>query len=190
MEVLMGIPLPKRRFTVAEYYRMAEAGILRPEDRVELIEGEIVEMTPIGSRHAGQVNYLGEELRRLLGGRALVTVQNPVRLGDISELQPDLAVARRRSDFYRNAHPEPKDILFLIEVAETSADTDRNIKGPLYARAGIPEFWLVDLLDGVVEIYRGPSEAGWRERRIVEPGERISPLAFPDVELESENVLG
>lgn len=186
----MAIPLPKRRFTVAEYYRMAEAGILSPEDRVELIEGEVVEKTPIGSRHAGRVNYLADELGRALGLRALVTAQNPVRLGDISEPEPDIAVLRRRPDYYDSRHPTPQDVLLIIEVAETSAESDRAVKGPLYARAGIPEFWLVDLTAGAVEIYRTPGLSGWQEHRTAHGGERIAPVAFPDVELEVAAVIG
>lgn len=186
----MAIPLPKRRFTVDEYYRMAEAGILSPEDRVELIEGEVVEMTPLGSRHAGQVNYLGDELRRLLGSRALVAVQNPVRLGELSEPQPDIALVHRRPDFYASGHPGPQDVLLIIEVAETSADSDRTVKGPLYARAGIPEFWLVDLTAGRIEIYRVPGLSGWQEHTVAQAGERVAPVAVSDVELDVAAVLG
>lgn len=139
----MAIPLPKRRFTVADYYRMAEAGILGPEDRVELIEGEVVEMAPIGSRHAGW-----------------------------------------------SRHPGPADTLLVVEVADMSAETDRAVKGALYARAGIPEFWLVDLESDAIEIYREPEPAGWRERRFAHPGERIAPTTFPAAELQVSKVLG
>jgi Uma2 family endonuclease len=138
--------LPRRhRLTVADYYRMAEVGILDPEARVELIDGEIIDMAPPGSPHAATVNYLNEVLMHAVEGRATLIVQNPVRLGNYSEPQPDLALARRREDFYRERHPQPDDVLLLVEVAASSLKFDRDTKLPLYARHGIPEFWLVDL---------------------------------------------
>ena len=118
---------------------MAEAGILTADDRVELLDGEIVEKTPIGSRHAAAVDRLTNALTRTLADRAIVRVQNPIRLSERSELQPDLALLRPRPDFYEHAHPGPADVVLVIEVAETSGDVDRLVKVPLYARAGIPE---------------------------------------------------
>lgn len=135
----MSVQLLRRSFTVEEYHRMAEAGILREDDRVELLEGEIVEMTPIGSRHAACVDRLNQLGVRGVGPRAIVRVQSPVRLGERSEPQPDLTLLRARPDFYAHAHPGPADVLLIIEVAEASADADRTVKMPLYARAAIPE---------------------------------------------------
>ncbi len=130
---------------VADYYRMAEVGILDPEARVELIDGEIIDMAPPGSPHAAAVMYLTEVLVRAVGSRASVLVQNPVRLSEYSEPQPDLAFVRRRDDFYREHHPRAGDVLLIVEVAASSLRFDRKKKTPLYARHGIPEMWLVDL---------------------------------------------
>src|SRR2546426_2118990 len=141
----MSITLEKRRFTVDEYHRMAEAGIFSEDESVELLEGEIVEMTPISSRHAACVNKLTRLFTRELGERVVVSVQNPVALTETSEPQPDLALLRPRADFYAAGHPGPEDVLLMVEVADTSATSDRAVKVPLYARAGIEEVWLIDL---------------------------------------------
>ena len=134
----------RRKFSTKEYHEIARAGILGEDDRVELIEGEIVEMAPIGSRHASTVARLNKYLSERFANQALVWVQNPMRLNEFSEPQPDVALLRPRSDFYASAHPSPEDILLVIEVAETSVDYDRNVKAPLYASAGVRELWLVD----------------------------------------------
>jgi hypothetical protein len=157
--------LVRHRFSVEDYYRMAEAGILTESSRVELIEGEIVEMTAIGSRHAACVKRLMHLLTARVGERAVVSVQDPVRLSAFSEPQPDLALLRPRDDFYARAHPGPQDTLLVIEVAETSAALDRGVKGPLHARAGIAEMWLADLEQDVVEVFRDPSAEGYRAAR-------------------------
>ena len=186
----MAVQLLRRVFTVEEYHRIANAGILREDDRVELLEGEIVEMTPIGSRHAACVDRLNSLFVRGLGQRGIVRVQSPVRLGERSELQPDLALLRVRPDFYAQAHPGPTDILLLVEVAETSTEVDREVKVPLYARAGIREVWLVDLAGGCVEIYREPAPASYQQVQRVRRGQRLSPHAVPDLELAMDDVLG
>jgi Uma2 family endonuclease len=126
----MGVQVQRRLFTVEEYHRMAEAGILSEEDRVELIEGELVTMSPIGSRHAACVKRLVRLLDRAAGDRAIVGAQDPIRLGARSEPQPDVALLRYRPDFYASAHPGPEDVLLVVEVAETSADADRSLKIP------------------------------------------------------------
>jgi Uma2 family endonuclease len=141
----MSLQVLRRRFTVEQYHRMAEAGIFADGDRVELIEGEIIEMIPIGSRHAAWVDRLNDLLTSAIERRAIVRVQSPIWLGSHSEPQPDLAVLRRRADFYLDAHPQPGDVHLVIEVADTSADFDRTVKIPLYGRMGIPEAWLVDI---------------------------------------------
>jgi Uma2 family endonuclease len=178
------------RFTVEDYHRMAEAGILGEDDRVELIEGEIVEMPPIGSPHGGTVKALIHLFSRAVGDRALVSAQDPVRLSDISEPQPDLMLLRPRPDFYRNAHPTPADVLLLIEVADTSVAYDRSKKLPLYARAGIPEYWLVDLERGVLEVYRSPAGDGYAEVHELGAGARVAPASLPDAELDVGEILG
>jgi Uma2 family endonuclease len=154
--------LPRRhRLTVDDYYRMAEVGILAPEARVELIDGEIIDMAPPGSPHAGTVNYLTEVLMRAAEGRATVLVQNPVRLNEYSEPQPDLALLRRREDFYRERHPRADDVLLIVEVAASSLRFDRKTKLPLYARHGIPEMWLVDLGGRRLVRYRTPRDGSY-----------------------------
>ncbi|HEV8712026.1 MAG TPA: Uma2 family endonuclease [Candidatus Binatia bacterium] len=169
--------------TVADYHRMGEAGILGEDDRVELIDGELIEMAPIGSNHAGEVIRLVALLSSVLAGRALISPQNPVRLGDYSEPQPDITVLRFRDDFYRVSHPQPEDVLLLIEVADTTVRYDREIKIPLYARHGIPEVWLIDLQQERVEIYLQPGSEGYRQ--ILRPGksERIALSLLPDVSI-------
>jgi len=146
----------RRRFTVEDYRRMAEAGVLDDEDRVELLDGEIVEMTPIGSRHASHVKKIASILRELETDRAILSVQDPIRLGEYSVPKPDLALLRSRDDFYRDAHPEPDDVYLIVEVADTSANFDRTRKLPLYAEQQIPAVWLIDLGEERLEIYEKP----------------------------------
>ena len=154
---------PRRHpLTVEDYYRMAEVGILDHEARVELIEGDIIDMAPPGSEHAATVTYLTELLVRAAAGRAHVLAQNPVRLSDFSEPQPDLALLRRREDFYRERHPQPGDVLLVVEVAATSLKFDRDTKLPLYARHGIPELWLVDLGGRRLVRHRGLQQSSYR----------------------------
>jgi len=158
----MSVRLLRRRFTVDDYHRMVEAGILSDDDRVELIDGEIIEMVAIGSRHAACVDRLARLCSAGVRNRAIVRVQNPILLSEHSEPQPDLALLRPRRDFYAAGHPGPQDILLVVEVADTSAETDREIKLPLYARAGIPEVWVVALAETHVEAHRKPSPGGYR----------------------------
>ncbi len=177
----MTIPPRKYRFTVHDYHRMAEAGILGEDDRVELIEGEIIEMSPIGSRHAGCVNRLTRLLVRGVGNRAVIGAQNPVRVSDLSEPQPDIAVLEPRADDYAGRHPEPADVLLLIEVADTSLAADRDVKAPLYAVSGIAEYWIVDLENGAVDVFRDPTPQGYRTTHRARRGETLRPLAFPEL---------
>jgi Uma2 family endonuclease len=186
----MGVQLARRLFTVAEYHKMAEAGILSEDDRVELLEGEIVAMSPIGSRHAGLVNRLNRLFSQRAGDQVVVSVQNPVRLGGYSEPQPDLALLRPRADFYTSSHPGPEDVLLAVEVAETSAAVDREVKVPLYARFGVPEVWLVDLAGDQVEVFREPSAEGYREVRVLRRGESLAPALLPDLLVPVDAVLG
>ena len=178
-----------RRFTVDEYYRMTAAGILTEEDRVELIEGEIVQMSPIGSRHASCVARLDRLCNRLVGELALVFCQNPVRLNEHSEPEPDLMLLKPRADEYAGAHPGPADVLLIIEVADTSAGYDRTEKAPLYARFGIPEMWLVDLSRDLVEVLRNPSARGYRTVRVCRRGERIGSITLRQLDLAVDDIL-
>src|SRR5262249_52950879 len=149
LESIMSIEMdqwPKRHpFTVDEYYRMAEVGLLRPDARVELIEGEIIDMAPIGNWHSGTVNAVEDRLKHHRRGRAVVAVQQPLRLSERSQPQPDIAVLNYREDYYRSRHPIATDVLLLIEVSDSTVRYDREVKLPLYARHGIPEFWIFDL---------------------------------------------
>lgn len=149
------------RFTVEDYHELGRAGILGEDDRVELIEGEIIDMTPIGSRHAAHVKRLVALFGERLGGTALLSVQDPLHLSDGTEPQPDLMLLRPRTDFYADAHPTPADVLLLIEVADTSAAFDRTEKARLYAAQAIPEYWLVDTNLGEVRVHTDASGAGY-----------------------------
>jgi Uma2 family endonuclease len=182
--------LPRRRFTVQQYYQMSEANILTADDRVELIEGEIIEMAPIGSRHAACVDRLNRLLNRRLGEQALIRVQNPLYLGERSEPQPDIALVQLRADYYETGHPCPQDVLLLVEVADTTLEFDRSIKTSLYASVDIPEVWLVDLNSLAVEIYREPSPDGYKSVQIFQRNQTISAQAFPEVDFTAAELWG
>ena len=186
----MAIPAIRHRFTVVDYHKMAEAGILGEDDRVELIEGEIVDMTPISRRHQACVDRLNELFVRGLGEQVIVRVQGSIRLNDRSEPQPDLVLLRRRADFYRDTDAAPEDVLLIIEVADTSLPYDQGIKAPLYARAGIPELWLVDLNGPSITVHREPGPAGYRSVSVVRNDDRLSPQAFPEFILTADQILG
>jgi Uma2 family endonuclease len=186
----VAIPTITHRFTVSDYHRMAEVGILDENDRVELIEGEIVDMTPLGRRHQARVDQLAELLIRGLGERAIVRVQGSIRLGERSEPQPDLVVLRRRADFYADADVGPPDVLLVIEVADTSLAHDRDVKVPLYNRAAITEVWLVDLNGENVTVYREPGPRGYGDVFTARAQERLSPRLFPELVLTPVQILG
>jgi Uma2 family endonuclease len=175
------IEVARRLFTVEEYHRMAEAGILGEDERVELIEGEIVQTAPIGPRHAGCVINLNQLFVTRLGGRAIVSPQNPVVILPRSQPQPDLVLLRPRPVSYSRELPASQDVLLAVEVADTTVRFDRIVKARLYARAGISEFWLCLAADGLVEVHRGPSADGYADVTQYGPGHTVSPLAFPDV---------
>ena len=183
--------LTRHKLTVDDYYRMADAGILTGDDRVELIDGEIIDMPPIGQDHAGTVNRLAEALIQAFAGRAIVSTQNPIRLDDLSEPQPDFAVLRRRADFYTTGErPGSDDVLLLIEVADSSLRFDRTVKLPLYARAGIPEVWIVDLRRRVVDVHRAPGDGRYDDIVTKQMGDTLSPALAPEVRLTLDQVFG
>ncbi len=186
----MALPVPHHRFTVAEYHQMAEAGILEEQDRVELINGEIIEMSPINPFHAGVVDRLNKLFNRKVGASVIVRVQNPIHLDDHSEPQPDIVLVRARDDFYPKSHPTVNDILLVVEVAESSAMRDRIIKMPAYANALIPELWIVDLKQGVIEVYADPVGGVYQYVRKVKRGEKLSPRALPKLVLKANDLLG
>jgi Uma2 family endonuclease len=176
------------RITVDRYDKMIAAGILTENDPVELIRGEIVTKMPIGSYHAACVNRINEYLIRNLGVRATIGIQNPIVLAD-SEPEPDVTVLKRRSDYYADDKPAAEDVLLVIEVADSSLDFDRDEKLAIYAEAGIGEYWIVNLLDSVIEVYRDPAGSEYRSRRVVAPSEIVSLLHLPDVAIDAADVL-
>ncbi|MGH7321515.1 MAG: Uma2 family endonuclease [Candidatus Rokuibacteriota bacterium] len=186
----MAVDIQRRRFTVEEYHRLGVAGIFTEDDRVELIDGEIIQMTPIGSPHAACVDRLTRLFVLAAGQRASVRVQSPISLGSHSESQPDLTLLRPRADFYASAHPGPADIWLIVEVADTSLRFDRTVKIPLYARAAIPEVWLVDLAGACVELYRRPSAGRYEDVQRATRGEHLTCQAFPDVSAGVDEILG
>jgi Uma2 family endonuclease len=178
------------RFSVEEYFRMAELGILAEEDRVELIEGEVLVREPAGPEHASHVHKIAYFFRRLEDERrGMVRTENPAILDGLNAPQPDVCILKWRDDYYVHAHPSPADILLAIEVAWSSAPGDRRIKAPLYARVAIPEFWLVDLKNEMVEVYREPSESGYASFARLGLGATLRPLAFEDIELRVKEIL-
>lgn len=179
----------RHKLSVNDYYRMGEAGILHEDDRIELIEGDLIDMAPIGSRHAGMVTRLDRLLGRAVNDRAVISVQNPLHLSDRSVPQPDVMMLKPRSDDYIDALPEPADVLVLIEVADSSIDYDRKTKLPLYARHGIPEVWLIDLNTQCLEHYAQPSEEGYGQRETMDHRHKISPALLPEVIIDLAQLL-
>lgn len=179
----------KHRFTVADYYRMAETGVLQPDARVELLNGEIIDMSPIGPFHGGVVKRLIDLFTQKTKGRWLVSAQDPVRLDDHSEPEPDLMLLKRAAGDYTNRHPEPNDVLLLIEVSDTTLELDRTDKLSAYGRAGIPEVWIVNLVEQVVEVYREPHFTGYGSKTVLNTGDNAQPLAFTDVSVNVGELL-
>ena len=185
----MVIQAPRLKFTTEQYHQMGESGILTPRDRVELIEGEIVQMSPIGRKHAACVDTLMELFVMTLSSKARVRAQNPIQLGDFSEPEPDFAILRKRADIYLEGHPKPQDILALVEVSDSTIDYDRAEKAPLYARAGIQELWIVDLNELTIEVYRVPAPDGYKDVRVLQKGQPLAFQAFPEAVFTTEQLL-
>ena len=185
----MPVEVTRRLFDVHEYHRMAETGILSERDRVELVEGEIVAMTPIGSRHNAAVNRANRALVTAVGDQAIVQVQGSVQLDSRSEPEPDLVLLRPKADFYASAHAGPSDILLLIEMADASLRYDRQVKAPLYARAGVPEYWLVDLDDRSVSCYSDPRSGAYDRVRQYHRGDSLAPLTLPQCAIAVDALL-
>ena len=187
----MALDVPTRRFTVDEYHRMGEAGILGYDERLELIAGQIVVREPIGARHASTVDRLNRLWTSRLGERAIVRIQNPVQFPEAdSELQPDILLLRPRDDFYAAGHPRVADVLLLIEVADTTLRLDRRVKIPLYAAVGVRETWLCDLVTERVEVYREPAGGAYRDVETLDRGETVRPAALGDVVVAIDDLLG
>ena len=186
----MSVLLDRRTFTVEEYRRMGETGILSEDDRVELIEGEIVKMSPIGKRHAACVDALDELVRERLQRSVNVRAQNPVELDDYSEPQPDITLLKRRDDFYSSGHPRPEDVLLVIEVSDTTLEYDSQIKVPLYARAAVPEVWIVNINEGRVEMFADPSGGAYRTTVVFSRGEEVQSRSLAALRLSVSEILG
>ena len=179
----------KRLFSVDEFHQMAEAGVFGEDDRLELLDGEIVRMTPIGSRHAACVKRLNAWFAQRVRAGVIVGVQDPVVLSEGTEFYPDVALLQQRPDFYSQSHPRPSDVLLVVEVADTTGDYDRRVKVPRYARAGVPEVWVVDLRAHAIEVYRQPAGDAYRDVRRAGPGESLALPGVSDQRLAVDDVL-
>ena len=176
----MAVEINKRRFTAYDYQRMGQTGILSEDDRVELIDGEVVAMTPLGPRHCAAVDRATHALVSQVGDQAIVRVQGAVRLDLYHEPQPDLVLLRPKSDFYASGHPGPPDILLIIEIADSSFAYDRDMKGPIYARLGIREYWLADLNENLLSCHADPRQGAYRRVRHYRRGESVAPELLPE----------
>lgn len=185
-------PAPRaiKRFSVDDYHRLGEVGLIGPDERTELIEGVVYEMSPPGARHSGQVDWLAARFFAQLASRAQIRIQSPIRLDAASEPQPDLALLRVRADGYIGALPEPGDLLLVVEVAESTLSFDLGPKAALYARRGVPELWVVDAAAGRVVVHREPGPEGYGSIVALRPGDRLAPLAFPGDGWPVEELLG
>jgi Uma2 family endonuclease len=185
----MPITVTRHQFTVSDYARMRQAGIFTEDDRVELLDGEIYVMSPIGPLHVGIVNKLNRLLNILLGTAAIISIQNPIRLSDYSEPQPDIAILRPRDDFYTGALATPDDVLLIIEIADSSLDYDRDEKLPRYARAGIREVWIIDVTTRVIEQYTQPMHDEYTQLHKVLRGNTITATTLPAVQLHTRDLF-
>jgi len=185
----MPVEITRRRFTADDYQRMGRVGILSEDDRVELIAGEIVAMTPIGPRHNAAVNRATRAMMAAVGDKAIVQVQGSVRLDLYHEPQPDLVLLRPQADDYASRLPGPKDILLIVEVADSPSDYDRNVKSRVYAEAGIGEYWLADLAENAVFVYSGPQGGAYVSLAQHHPGQSIAPQALPDAVVAVQMLL-
>jgi Uma2 family endonuclease len=178
------------RFSADEFRRMGEAGIFDETSRVELIEGEIVEMNPIGSHHAGNIKRLINLFAGKVGEAAILDAQDPIHLAGHSEPQPDIALLKPRGDFYSEHHPKPEDVYLLVEVADTSLAYDLDVKVPLYARYGIPEYWIVDLANREVLAHSRPEDGKYRITERVKSGDTLTRRSVPNLSVKVEDILG
>jgi hypothetical protein len=179
----MAVTAQKQLFSVTDYHKMAEVGILKPDARVELIRGEIIKMSPIKSAHAGMVNFLLEYLIINLHKKYTVIGQNPIQIDEFSEPEPDIAIAAYREDRYRSTHPTATDVLLIIEVADSSLEYDRTVKKMLYAESGIPEYWIVNLTKNQVEVFMQPLDRDYEVQEVYSANERIACLEL-EIELK------
>ena len=186
----MSVQTKRRLFTVQEYHLMSEVGVFAEDDRLELIEGEIIQMAAIGTRHAACVRRLIGQFRQIPEEIAILDVQNPIQLTERTEPQPDVVLLQPRADYYATAHPIPAEVLLLVEVSDSTVDFDRDVKVPNYARSGIREVWLWDLEANCLEVYRDAIANGYTSMQKLERGEQVSPLAFPEFAVNIDLILG
>jgi Uma2 family endonuclease len=183
------VVLERKKFTLEEYHRLGEVGFLGEDDRVELIDGEIVEMSPVGKAHNACINRNTHTLVQRLGNRAIVSVQNSVIILE-NEPLPDIAILQPNPTYYADRLATPEDILHITEVADSSLAYDQEIKMPKYAQAGVQELWIVDLNDDMIWVYRNPSSKGYLDIKAHKRGENITMLAFSDITLTVNDILG
>ncbi len=184
------VQVTRHRFTVADYERMGQVGIFSEDERLELVCGEVIQMSPIGERHAACVDFLTQLITLRLRRGAIVRVQNPIRLDDYSEPQPDIAVLKHRDDFYRDAHPRPDDVLLVIEVSDSTLEYDRKVKVPLYARAGISETWVVNLPEERVEAYADPTGGTYQTANSYARSDEVLSHTLASLRISVSEVLG
>ncbi len=177
-------------FSTADYHRMHEMGLFSEDDRIELIDGEVRRMSPMGARHVAMVNRLNAMFTSLLGRTAIVSIQNPIQLSDNTEPQPDLALLRPRNDFYENVLSTAADVFLVIEVSDTTLVYDQQEKLPRYARAGIPEVWLADADNQTIERHTEPSGGQYATKQTFKRGQRISLFTLPHITLAVDNIFG
>lgn len=180
----------RRLFSVDEFHRMAEAGIFQEDDRLELLGGDIIAMSPVGVRHIACVNRLTDIFTDRFRGKAIISVQNPIHLDYQTEPIPDIAVLKYRKDYYAQQPPSAADVFLLIEVSDTTLSFDREVKRPLYASAGIPEYWLINLTDNQPELCRQPDQGDYQEQLVVNGDERVTAVAFPDEAFQLSELMG
>lgn len=185
----MAVQLIRHLLTASDYHLMREVGILTEDDKVELINGEIIQMSPKGSKHAGFIGKLSEILFLQIQIKAHLRLQDPIRLGNLSEPEPDIAIVRRKEDFYTSAHPQPSDVFFLIEVADTSLIMDREVKLPLFASHNVPEVWIINIIDEEIEIHRAPQGDIYTIRHIIKKG-NIAEFQALDIQINPEQLFG
>jgi Uma2 family endonuclease len=179
----------QHRFNVKEYYRMAETGVLRPDARVELLNGRIIDMSPIGPFHGSITKHLIQLFTTAAKGRWITQVQDPVRLDEYSEPEPDVALLKPVADFYRKRHPQPEDVFLHVEVSDTTLMADREDKLPAYGHAGISEVWIINLADLTIEVYREPHFTGYGSKTVLRAGDKVSAQAFPDAVVDVAELL-
>lgn len=178
----------KRQINVSEYYKMAEVGILKREEKLELIHGEIIRKFPNSPRQASYSNRINALLGKIIANKGLLSIKHPLRIDEYNEPEPDIAVLEYREDYYSSAHPKANEVFFIIELAETSLNFDRKIKAPLYAKAGIPVYWILDLKHEKLEIYSNPQYGIYRRNDLKEKTDKVKIPGF-DLEILVSNIL-